>query len=170
MNWDLLLSHSNLVYKLAQNAEWTKTELDERIGMAWLWAVDIYLNHFDPEKGKLSTILTLAIRNKFIKEWEKLDPKRQKTTNVEDSLIDLFRCERAIDPEKRSLLIDGLSRLSKDAKTVVWRLLHPTKGVVKKIRARKNDSLLVKFVSDDLGWTDYRFRKAMDEIKEVIYQ
>lgn len=169
MEWDLLLKHSNLVYRLALNAEWTEIEKEERIGMAWVWATEIYTNNFDPSKGKLSTILTIAIRNKFIKEWEKLNPRRQKTTNMEEFEFTQLECLQAIDPERRSILIDGLSRLSKDAKTVVWLLLHPAKKVVQKIKVRKNDGMLVKFISDDLGWTDYRFRKAMDEIKEVIY-
>lgn len=169
--WTLFMKHVGLIYKLAQKAEWTGIDFSERVGKAFLWGADIYVNKYDPERGALSTILTYGINNNFIKEYEKHYKKASDMESL-DACIQMS-CEKQISAEKRLRFFDGISKISEDGKLLIRRLLHPSRKIVSQIKKDNDDKYLLRYVREELmdkeDWSVSRYYSAVKEIKNVLY-
>ena len=156
----------NLIYQQAHRASWTGIDLDERIGMASLAAVEAE-QKYDPSRGRLSTLIVTSILNRFRSEVDR-GRTRMKYDGVQASCLEPSQIPAADvpDPERQTIFRDALSKLPPDAQRLVNIALHTPKEAVK---ARNGNVLAeIRKKLKACGWTDYRFQNAVKAVREVL--
>ena len=155
----------NLIYKEAHRGCWTGLPLDERIGIASLAACEAE-KHFDPSRGRYSTLAVTSIRNAFASELAK-EKTRMKYDGVQASCLEPSQIPAANcpDPERQAIFRDALAKLPADAKLLANLALHTPKAVV------ANGENVLKGLEKELadrGWTSYRFNQARAAIRTIL--
>lgn len=154
---------TNLIYKEAHRARWTGIDFDDRVGIAALAAVEAQANH-NPDRGAVTTLATCYIRNQFKNEVAK-HQTRMKYDGVQVSTLlesQIPACEHTPDPERQTIFRDLLAKLGEDAKQVVNLALHTPK-------CAKGKANVLGAIQQHLCWNNYRFQKACNEIRGILY-
>jgi hypothetical protein len=157
----------NLIYKEVHRARWTGMDFDERLGIASLAAVEAE-RRWNPNRGQLSTLIVHAIRNTFKTEMAKYKT-RMKYDGIQASCLEPSQIPAAdsSNPERQAIFRDQIAKLPEDSRLLANLALHTPRKV-----AQGHDGNVLRGLQrqlrQDRGWTTYRFRKACEQVRDLL--